>query len=290
MAILLLSTGIGGTTGSSLKRVERMNFDEILGRVIELLQRERRVSYRALKRRFSLDDEYIADLKAEIIQAKRLALDEDGTVLVWRGGPDQAGTALAVPSFESGYKGERRNLTVMLCDLVGSTALSQQLDPEELRDVMSTYREACGRAINRFDGYVAQYLGDGLLAYFSYPAAHEDDAERAVRAGLGAIEELQALNDRNRQTGSVEMQIRVGIHTGLVVVGDIPGIPRRDSTTVVGETPNIAARIQQIALPGTVVISSATHRLVHGLFISQDLGAEGSVQRDQCAGSRVSCA
>jgi predicted ATPase len=139
---------------------------------------------------------------------------------------------------------------------------------------MSTYREACVRAINRFDGYVAQYLGDGLLAYFSYPAAHEDDAERAVRAGLGAIEELQALNHRNRQTGSVEMQVRVGIHTGLVVVGDIPGIPRRDSTTVVGETPNIAARIQQIAPPGTVVISSATHRLVHGLFIAQDLGAE----------------
>ena len=183
-------------------------------------------------------------------------------------------TALAVPSFELGYTGERRNLTVMFCDLVGFTALSQQLDPEELRDLMSTYREACVRAINRFDGYVAQYLGDGLLAYFSYPAAHEDDAERAVRAGLGAIEELQVLNHRNRQTGSVEMQIRVGIHTGLVVVGDIPGMPRRDSTTVVGETPNIAARIQQIAAPGTVVISSATHRLVHGLFISQDLGAE----------------
>ena len=143
-----------------------MNFDEILGRVIELLRRERRVSYRALKRRFSLDDEYIADLKAEIIQAKRLALDEDGTVLVWTGGPSQAEIALALPSFEAVYKGERRNLTVMFCDLVGFTALSQQLDPEELRDVMSTYREACVRAISRFDGYVAQYLGDGLSGLF----------------------------------------------------------------------------------------------------------------------------
>jgi class 3 adenylate cyclase/tetratricopeptide (TPR) repeat protein len=255
-----------------------MNFDETLGRVLELLQREGRVSYRALKRRFSLDDEYLEDLKAEIVEAKRLAVDEDGVVLVWTGGSSQTASAVqsAAPVFDVLSEGGRRNLTVMFCDLVGSTALSQQLDPEELREVMRTYREACVKAVNRFDGYVAQYLGDGLLVFFSYPAAHEDDAERAVRAGLGIIDELHALSASGRQTGErgPVLQARVGIHTGLVVVGDIPGGPRRDMTTVVGETPNLAARIQQVALPGTVVISAATNRLVHGLFICQDLDAQ----------------
>lgn len=253
-----------------------MDFDEILRRVIELLQREGRVSYRAIKRRFALRDDYIEDLKTEIIEAKRLAIDEGGVVLVWTGASTQtgAGRMSTLSGFSTVTEGERRNLTVMFCDLVGSTALSEKLDPEELREVMRTYREASVGAVHRFDGHVAQYLGDGLLAFFSYPAAHEDDAERAVRAGLAIIEELQAINASGRQAGGgVLLQARVGIHTGLVVVGDIPGGPQRETTTVTGETPNLAARIQQIAQPDSVVISASTYRLVHGSFVCEDLGA-----------------
>ncbi len=165
---------------------------------------------------------------------------------------------------------ERRQLTVMFCDLVGSTSLSEQLDPEELRDVVRSYQEACAEVIDGHDGYIAQYLGDGLLVYFGYPLAHEDDAQRAVRAGLGivgAIHVLSIPNMRLQQT----LQVRVGIHTGLVVVGEMGGGKRRD-TTALGETPNIAARLQGIAEPNTVVISSSTYRLAEGLFECHNLG------------------
>jgi class 3 adenylate cyclase len=167
-----------------------MTFDEVLAQVLELLQRGGRVSYRALKRRFSLDDEYLEDLKTEIIDAKRLAVDENGTVLVWTGAPQRAGTASeprvnAEESHAPGPlsdEGERRQLTVMFCDLVGSTPLSEQFDPEELRELIRAYQHACSAVITRFDGRIAKYLGDGLLAYFGYPHAHEDDAQRAVRS------------------------------------------------------------------------------------------------------------
>ncbi len=165
---------------------------------------------------------------------------------------------------------ERRQLTVMFCDLVGSTALSEQLDPEELREVIRTYQEACAEVIQRFDGHIAQYLGDGLLVYFGYPMAHEDDAQRAVRAGLGivgAIHELPLLNTRLQQT----LQVRVGIHTGLVVVGEMGGGEKRERLAL-GDTLNIASRLQNIAETNTVVISSATFRLVEGLFKCYDLG------------------
>ena len=120
-------------------------------------------------------------------------------------------------------EGERRHLTVMFCDLVGSTALSQQLDPEELREVMRAYHETCANVIKRFDGYVAKYLGDGLLIYFGYPRAHEDDAQRAVQAGLGIIEELKTLNRVQESASGLRLQLhtRIGIHTGLVVVGQM---------------------------------------------------------------------
>jgi len=166
---------------------------------------------------------------------------------------------------------ERRQLTVMFCDLVGSTALSEQLDPEELREVVRAYQEVCAEAVDSHDGYIAQYLGDGLLVYFSYPQAHEDDAQRAVRAGLGivgAIHELPLLNTRLQQT----LQVRIGIHTGLVVRGEMGGGKKRDPMAIVGETPNIASRLQGLAEPNTVVISSATYRLVEGLFECHDLG------------------
>jgi class 3 adenylate cyclase/predicted ATPase len=173
---------------------------------------------------------------------------------------------------------ERRQLTVMFCDLVGSTALSQQLDPEELRTVILAYQEVCAQAIQRFEGHLARYIGDGLLVYFSYPQAHEDDAQRAVRAGLEIVAALPQLNTQLQQTVRVlqhsPLQVRIGIHTGLVVVSDMGGGNYRDPRAVVGETPNIAARLQGLAEPDTVVMSEATHRLVPGLFECQNRGPQ----------------
>jgi class 3 adenylate cyclase len=163
---------------------------------------------------------------------------------------------------------ERRHLTVMFCDLVDSTALSAQLDPEEWREVVRAYQATCAAVIRRFEGQIAQYLGDGLLVYFGYPVAHEDDAQRAVRAGLGIVAELQALNARRAHP----LQVRIGIHTGLVVVGEIGDTSRREQLAL-GETPNIAARLQALAAPDTVVISAATQRLVEGFFTCEALGS-----------------
>jgi class 3 adenylate cyclase/tetratricopeptide (TPR) repeat protein len=158
----------------------------------------------------------------------------------------------------------------MFCDLVGSTPLAEQLDPEDLRQVILAYQQTCADQIQRFDGYLARYVGDGLLVYFGYPQAHEDDAQRAVRAGLGIVSALPELNSQLQQTVEVlhesPLQVRIGIHTGLVVVGDMGGGSYRDPQAIVGETPNIAARLQGLAEPNTMLISEATARLVHGLF------------------------
>src|SRR5215510_7047094 len=159
-----------------------MTFDEVLEKIQELLQREKRVSYRGLKRRFDLDDEYLEDLKEELIGAKRLAVDEDGRFLIWAGeaeegekakgakGEKERDSELRTPNSELNA-GERRQLTVMFCDLVGSTQLSEHLDPEELQTVVQAYQEACTAVIQRYEGYIAQHLGDGLLVYFGYPRA-----------------------------------------------------------------------------------------------------------------------
>src|SRR5712691_9611654 len=169
---------------------------------------------------------------------------------------------------------ERRQLTVMFCDLVGSTALSEQLDPEELRTVVRAYQQACAEVITRFDGHLAKYLGDGLLVYFGYPVAHEDDAQRAVHAGLKIVGAMQHLNTRLQPAvgAHVSLQVRIGIHTGLVVAGEMGGGDTREPLAIVGETPNIAARLQEIAVPDTVVISTATYRLIQGYFACRDLG------------------
>ena len=182
-----------------------MTFDELLGQVTDLLQRQRRVAYRALKVRFNLDDTYLDALKDELIDAQQVAVDEDGKVLVWVGGRKQEtenrgnGESGKEKTKDAGPRtpdaglssGERRQLTVMFIDVVGSTALSTQLDPEELRAVIQAYRETCATVIRRFEGYLAKYIGDGLLVYFGYPQAHEDDAQRAVRAGLGIVAAFQ---------------------------------------------------------------------------------------------------
>jgi class 3 adenylate cyclase len=163
---------------------------------------------------------------------------------------------------------ERRQLTVMFCDLVGSTALSARLDPEDLREIIAAYHRAVAEIITRAGGFVSRYMGDGVLVYFGFPQAHEDDAERAVRAGLGAIDAVRRL-----EIGSVKLQARVGIATGLVVVGDLIGHGAAQEQSVVGETPNLAARLQALAEPETVVIAVGTRRLVGALFEYRDLGA-----------------
>jgi predicted ATPase/class 3 adenylate cyclase len=252
-----------------------LTFDEVLSQVQDLLQREKRVSYRGLKRRFALDDDYLEDLKEELIGAKGLAADEDGRFLVWLEDEEPVAAPSCIPSHQSYVpaaqsrfpEAERRQLTVEFIDLVGSTTLSAQLDPEEYRDLVRAYQQASAAVIERFDGHIAQYLGDGLLAYFGYPVAHEDDAARALRAGLRIVEALRTLNPRL----SRPLQVRIGIHTGPVVVGEMGG-GRRQEQLALGETPNLAARIQGQAAPDEVVVSAATHHLVEGLFAFEDRG------------------
>ena len=163
---------------------------------------------------------------------------------------------------------ERRHLTIMFCDLVDSTALSTRLDPEDMREIVGAYHKCCTDLITRAGGYVARYMGDGLLVYFGYPHALEHDAERAVRAGLSLVEAVPKLNTAAR----VPLQVRVGIATGLVVVGELIGAGAAQEQTVVGETPNLAARLQALAEPGAVVISSSTRSLTGGLFDYRNLG------------------
>src|SRR6516162_5466737 len=161
----------------------------------------------------------------------------------------------------------RRQLTVMFCDLVGSTSLSARLDPEDLREIMAGYQRTVAEIVKQFDGFVARYMGDGVLTYFGYPQAHEADAEQAIRAGLRLIDAIDRLD-----AGSVKLQARVGIATGLVVVGDLIGEGSALELSVVGETPNLAARLQGLAEPGEVVIAASTRRLVGNLFEYDDFG------------------
>ena len=163
---------------------------------------------------------------------------------------------------------ERRQVTVMFSDLVGSTALSARMDPEDLREVISAYQKCVAETVRRFGGFVAKYMGDGVLVYFGYPQAHEDDAERAVRAGLELIAAVAMLKTR------ATLQTRVGIATGLVVVGDLIGAGAAQEQAVVGETPNLAARLQAIAEPNSVVIAEGTRKLLGNLFELEDLGAK----------------
>ncbi|HXG22487.1 MAG TPA: adenylate/guanylate cyclase domain-containing protein [Methylomirabilota bacterium] len=262
-----------------------MKFSEVVEQARALLQRKGRITYRALQREFALDDQALEDLKDELIDAEQVARDENGKVLVWASAASVPSSKFPVPSSTpppstspqfsdvtrtthhvSQAAGERRQLTVMFCDLVGSTALSTQLDPEDLREVVRQYQQTCAAVIQRHEGHIAQYLGDGLLVYFGYPSAHEDDARRAVRAGLEIVGAIHGLPLQN------PLQVRIGIHTGLVVVGDI-GAGGRTEQLALGETPNIAARIQGLAEPNTVLISAATQRLVDGQFECQPFGS-----------------
>jgi class 3 adenylate cyclase/tetratricopeptide (TPR) repeat protein len=167
---------------------------------------------------------------------------------------------------------QRRHMTALFCDLVGSTPLAESLDPEDWREVLTAYQQACVRAIERFDGHVARYVGDGIVAYFGYPRAHEDDAQRAVHAGLGILQELVPLNAELPERLDIALQVRIALHTGVVVAGEMGAGETRAQHEIVGEMPHIAARLESLAPPGSVVISDATRDLVDGYFETEPLG------------------
>ena len=294
---------------------ERQLYTMLLA-VMALLQREQRVSYRTLPYVFGVDEACLHAVRDEL-RFRQLACEEGGQGLVWTGAdappavsastlalsavpprpsppPSEASPALdgvsslsvddgvasppdAVPVLplvgaRQAPDAERRQLTVLFCDLVGSTMLSGQLDPEDLRAVVRAYQATAAGVIQRYEGHIAQYLGDGLLVYFGYPQAHEDDAQRAVHTGVDLVEALGGLNTHLEASYSVHLALRIGIHTGPVVVGDIGGGGRHEQLAL-GETPNIAARLEGLAAPNTVVISPVTARLVHQTFVLDDLGA-----------------
>jgi class 3 adenylate cyclase/predicted ATPase len=244
-----------------------MDFYAVLDEVVELVRSRGRVSYQALKLKFDLDDKHFEALKEELLYAHRATIRDEGSGFAWAEEPTTSPGTLRRQSPEA----ERRHLTMMFCDLVGSTPLASQFDPEEWREIMRAYYDTCGKVIARFDGHIAAYLGDGLLVYFGYPVAHEDDAQRAVRAGLGIVEAVGQLNAGLTEKHGVSLAVRLGCHTGLVVVGELSGTGHDDMA--LGETPNIAARLQGVAEPNTLVIGALTHRLLGGLFTCRPLGS-----------------
>jgi class 3 adenylate cyclase len=270
-----------------------MEFYDILDQIVVLLQRRGRVTYSALKLQFTLDDDQLAVLKDELLYAHTQVVDDTGCGLRWMG--DTATTRAPAPSAspyapqpvtQADYplqgisppttprslEAERRQLTVLFCDLADSTRLAGQLDPEDLREVVLAYQATCVEMVQRFDGHVAQYLGDGLLVYFGYPQAHEDDAQRAVRAGLGILDAMGVLNTHLERDKGIRLAVRIGIHTGPVVVGPM-GSGGRHEQLALGETPNLAARLQSLAAPDTAAISATTYRLVQGYFRCDDMGS-----------------
>lgn len=267
-----------------------MNFEEVLNQAISLIERQGRISYRALMRQFSIDEQYLDDLKVEIVDVLKLAVDDGGKMLVWSGAARPPGAALitdaapvalvaartpdlpvALPALVP-RQAERRNLTVMFCDLVDSTAMSARLDPEDLREVVRAYQAGSSEIIARFDGHIAQYLGDGILVYFGFPVAHEDGAWRAVQSGLEIVAGMEALNQSVTARYGVTLAVRIGVHTGQVVIGEV-GAGSRHENLALGETPNIAARIQSLAQPNTVFASRATMQLVPGRFVVIAVGS-----------------
>ena len=286
-----------------------MDFSKLLAVVTWLLEREQRVSHRFLKREFDLDQELLEDLCFELVRTRQVAAEEEGEILIWIGGagghpvvvssdaaptkagvpavrpsrtrhddsnapaqPALSGSSPSKPAEPALTEAERRQLTVMFCDLVGSTALSTSLDPEDLREVITAFQNRCREAIQRYQGFIARYMGDGILVYFGYPQAHEEDAERAARAGLEIVRSMTALNADVGNAYGLELAVRVGVTTGPVVVGDIIGEGAAEEAAVVGETPNLAARLQGVAQPNQLVIGPVTRRLVGGLFELEDRG------------------
>jgi class 3 adenylate cyclase/tetratricopeptide (TPR) repeat protein len=281
-----------------------VNFARVLKEVLWCLVTEGSMSYRRIKRGFHLDDDALEDVRRQLISTLRIAADVDGELLVWApdgraARPEPTALPQPLPALRRAEKptapaavrdlpvaapvapaavsatpeAERRQLTVMFCDLVGSTALSTGMDPEDLRDVIASFQSRCSAAIRRYDGFVAKYMGDGILVYFGYPRAHEDEAERSVRAGLDIVDAMAELNAAIRRPPGVELAVRIGIATGPVIVGDQIGEGTASETAVVGETPNLAARLQALAQPNQIVVSAATRAMLGDHFDLEDLGA-----------------
>src|SRR5215471_2207060 len=270
-----------------------MDYEELVAKVIELLQREKRVPYRVLKRRFALDDDYIEDLKIDLIEAKRLAVDENNRILVWigeAGGPAEAPTLSSTPATlaqalptttpereplsytpkhlaekiltsRSALEGERKQVTVLFCDLTNSTPIAERIGPEAMHTLLNRFFAAALNEVHRYEGTINQFLGDGFMALFGAPLAHEDHARRAVLAALALQRTLQEA-DVGKPYGEA-CQFRMGLNSGLVVVGSIGDNLRMDYSAI-GDTTNLAARLQQHAEPGTILISESTTRLVQG--------------------------
>ena len=226
--------------------------------------------YDALFRENDIDAEILSDLTDADLEKIGVSLGHRKRLLKAVAALARPAAALpaATPIPPVANAAERRQLTVMFCDLAGSTALSARLDPEDMREVIRAYQDACSGAVARYDGFVAKFMGDGVLAYFGFPRAHEDDAERAVRAGLDIAAVVAKLETRANE----KLVVRIGIATGIVVVGDLVGQGSAQEQAVVGETPNLAARLQALAEPGVVVIAESTRRLLGGAFDLEPLG------------------
>src|SRR2546426_1517677 len=275
-----------------------MTVEELIAEVVAMLQREGRVSYRMLKRRFSLDDDYLEDIKEEVIYAKRLAVDEDSKVLVWTGGGQVTAPRTVtppIPQSPASYtpqhlaeriraeqaameargatEGERKTITALFADLKGSTALIEGLDPEEARALIDPALQLMMEAVHGYDGYVAQALGDGILALFGAPIAREDHPQRALYAALRMQQEMRRYAATLRLTGGPPLQMRVGINTGEVVVRSIRTDDLHTDYVPVGHSTNLAARMEQLATPGSILVTDYTRRLTEGYFDLQPLGA-----------------
>ena len=269
-----------------------MTFEEILDQAIAMLQRRGRLTYGTLKRQFQLDDAALEDLKNELIEGQRLALDERGNVLVWTGAEiapphpttfptssqDRAPLAYT-PSYlaekiltsRSALEGERKQVTVLFADLKGSMELLAERDPEEARQLLDPVLQRMMEAVHRYEGTVNQVMGDGIMALFGAPLAHEDHAVRACYAALAMQDALRRYSEEVRRTHGVEVQIRVGLNSGEVVVRAIGNDLHMDYSAI-GETTHLAARMEQLAPPGTIRLTAATLRLVEGFMRVNALG------------------
>jgi class 3 adenylate cyclase/predicted ATPase len=290
----------------------RMKFSEIVKQAVVLLRDSGRMTYRTLKREFALDDEALEDLKFELIEGQEVAIDKDGKMLVWVGVTPVPNTEFRVPSFpqpptpqtpnlelrtsqspssytpahlaeriraeqaaleaRSGTDGERKTITALFADLKGSTALIEGLDPEEARAIIDPALQLMMDAVHRYEGYVAQALGDGIFALFGAPLAHEDHPQRALYAALRMQEEMRRYADTLRAKGYPPLLMRVGVNTGEVVLRSIRKDDLHADYVPVGHSTNLAARMEQLAAPGSILVTAYTHRLTDGYFAFKDLG------------------
>jgi class 3 adenylate cyclase len=274
-----------------------MTFEEILNQAMALLQRQGRVSYRALKRQFNLDEAYVEDVKLELIEVHRVAVDQDSTMLIWTGNavtpalPVADSTAVRAPqpdtvplaympphlsdkilAARTALEGERKQVTVFFADLKDSTRLIEGLDPEAAQQLLDPAIRLMMEAVHRFEGTVNQVLGDGIMALFVAPIAHEDHALRACYAALALQSAMRPYADEVRRTRGMVLQLRLGLNSGEVVVRAIGNDLHMDYSAV-GQTTHLAARMEQLAAPGTILLTAATWRLVEGLVRVNTLGA-----------------